>query len=117
MGKTSAEYMKTLRLRRKEADPEFIKKESERISLPQKRQRASMNEKELTAAREYTWLKTKRCRERKKATETIKIAPATKEGFATPQAYGKAIKKLKRQLPKSPSEIVEAVMGLAKNNH
>ena len=117
MGKTSAERMKALRLRRKEADPEFMKKESERISLPQKRQRASMNEKELTAAREYTWLKTKRCRERKKATETIKIAPATKEGFATPQAYGKAIKKLKRQLPKSPSEIVEAVMGLVKNNH
>ena len=54
MGKTSAERMKALRLRRKEADPEFMKKESERISLPQKRQRASMNEKELTAAREYT---------------------------------------------------------------
>ena len=29
-----------------------------------------------------------------------------------PQAYGKAIKKLKRQLPKPPSERVEAVMGL-----
>ena len=53
MGKTSAERMKALRLRHKEADPEFMKKENERISLLQKRQRASMNEEELTAAREY----------------------------------------------------------------
>ena len=37
-----------------------------------------MNEEELTAAREYDRLKTKRCSERKKATETIKIAPVPK---------------------------------------
>ena len=104
--------MKGLRLRRKEADPEFMKKESERMLLLQKRQRASMNEEELTAAREYNCLKTKKCSERKKATETIKIAPVTKKGFAMPQAYGTAIKKLKRQLPKSPSKRVEAVIGL-----
>ena len=71
-----------------------------------------MNEEELTAAREYNGLKAKRCRETKKATETIKIAPVTKKGFAMSQAYGKSIKKLKRQLPKSPSKRVEAVMGL-----
>ena len=53
MGKTSAECMKALRLRLKGTDPEFMKKESERISLLQKRQRASVNEEELTAAREY----------------------------------------------------------------
>ena len=29
-----------------------------------------------------------------------------------PQAYGKAVKKLKRQFPKSPSKRVETVMGL-----
>ena len=52
MGKASAEGMKTLRLREKEADPEFMKKESERISLLQKRLSASMNKEELTAARE-----------------------------------------------------------------
>ena len=56
------------------------------------RWRTLMNE-EVTAARECNLLKTKRCRERKKATETIKSA--TRKGFATPQAYGKAIKKLK----------------------
>ena len=44
--------MKTLRLRQKEADPEFMKKESERISLLQKRLSASMNKEKLTAARE-----------------------------------------------------------------
>ena len=33
-----------------------------------------MNDKELTIAKEYNRLKTKRYRERKKATETIKIA-------------------------------------------
>ena len=53
MGETSAECMKALKLRRKKADPEFMKKESERMSLPQKRQRASMNEEDLTAAGEY----------------------------------------------------------------
>ena len=78
----------------------------------QKRQRASTTEEELTAAREYNRLKAKKCRERKKATETIKIAPVTKRGFAMPQAYGKSIKKLKRQLPKSLSKRAEAVMGL-----
>ena len=112
MGKTSAECMKALRCRLRGTDPEFMKKESERISLLQKRQRASVNEEELTAAREYNWLKTKRCRERKNATETIKIAPVTKKGFPMPQAYGKAIKKLKRPLPISPSKRVEAVIGL-----
>ena len=40
MGNTSAECKKALRLRQKEADPEFMKKESERTSLLQKRQRA-----------------------------------------------------------------------------
>ena len=50
---TYIQRMKALRLRHKEADPEFMKKENERISLLQKRQRASMNEEELTAAREY----------------------------------------------------------------
>ena len=44
--------MKSLRLKRKEADPEFMKKESESISLLQKRQRDSMNE-DLTVAKEY----------------------------------------------------------------
>ena len=102
--------MKSLKLKRKEADPEFMKKESESISLLQKRQRDSMNE-DLTVAKEYNRLKTKRCRERNKATETIRTASVTRKGFAMPQAYVKAIKKLKRQLPKSPSKRVEAVMG------
>ena len=66
-----------------------------------------MNEEQLTAAREYNWLKTKKCREQKKTAETIKI---TRKGFAMPQAYRKVIK-LKIQWPKSPSKTVEAVMG------
>ena len=69
-----------------------------------------MNE-DLTVAKEYNRLKTKRCRERNKATETIRTASVTRKGFAMPQAYVKAIKKLKIQLPKSPSKRVEAVMG------
>ena len=86
--------MKELRLRRKEADLEFMKKESQKISLLLKRQRASINEK-LIAAKEYNQLKSKRYRQRKKATETIKIVAVTKKGFAIPQAYRKDIKKLK----------------------
>ena len=88
-----------------------MKKESKRILLLQKRQRASLDEEELTA-REYNQLKTKRCRERRKAIETIKNVPVIKKGFATPQVYGKTIKKLKRQFPKSSSKRVEAVIGL-----
>ena len=111
MRKTFAKRMKELRIGQKEADPEFMKKESQRISLLQKRQRASINE-ELTAEKEYNQLKTKRYWQRKKATETIKIVPVNKKGFAIPQAYRKDIKKLKGQLPKSPSKRVEAVMRL-----
>ena len=59
MRKTFAKRMKELRIGQKEADPEFMKKESQRISLLQKRQRASINE-ELTAEKEYNQLKTKR---------------------------------------------------------
>ena len=70
-----------------------------------------MNEEETTAAREYNRIKTKRCRERQNATETIDITHVTKKGFAMPQAYGKAIQKLERQLPKSPSKRAEAVIG------
>ena len=47
MGKTFAEFMKEISLRQKEIDPELMKKESERISLLQKRWRASVNEQEL----------------------------------------------------------------------
>ena len=71
-----------------------------------------MNEEELTAATEYTWLKTKTYRERKKAAETNKIPPVTKKGFETPPACGKTIKKLKRHLLKLPYKWVEAVIGL-----
>ena len=86
--------MKELRLRRKEADLEFMKKESQKISLLLKRQRASINEK-LIAPKEYNQLNSKRYRQRKKATETIKIVPVTKKGFSILQAYRKDIKKLK----------------------
>ena len=43
----------------------------------------------------------------------VKVAPVSKKkDFTTPQGYGKTIQKLKMQLPKSPSNRVEAVMGL-----
>ena len=96
----------------KEADPGFMKKESERILLLQKRHRALMNEEELAPVSKCNQLKTKRCRERKKATEKIKIAVVPKKCFATPLGYGKAIKKLKKHFLKLQCKRVEAVMGL-----
>lgn len=63
----------------------------------------------LTARGEYNGLKIKRCREVKKDNQNLLF---TRKGFATPQPYGKAIEKLKTELPRSPSKRVEAVMGL-----
>ena len=37
-----------------------------------------------------------------------------KNGFKTPQGFGKAMKQLKRQLPKSPSKKLATVKGLVK---
>ena len=38
----------------------------------------------------------------------------SKNGFKTPQGFGKAMKQLKRQLPKSPSKKLATVKGLVK---
>jgi len=55
MGKTtSAERMRALRLRRNEAGPEYKKKESQRIPMLQKTQRASLNEDQLAIKENIT---------------------------------------------------------------
>ena len=54
-----------------------------------------MNEEELTIAKEYNRLKTKRCRERKKATETIKIALLPKKVLQRHRLMEKPLKNWK----------------------
>ena len=108
MGKTSAEHMKTLSLQAKGSWPR-IHEEGKWKYIIASKQTESFNE----------WRRTNCCKriyltknQNMEATERNKTPPVTKKGFATPPAYGKTIKKLKRQLLKSPSKWVEAVIGL-----
>ena len=73
-----------------------------------------MSEEELSTLREKNRLKIQAWRVKNKAKEVLKVTPVTKIGFKTPQGFGKAMKRLKSQLPKSPSKKLATVKGLVK---
>ena len=111
---TSAEIMRKHSQNKANNDPEFKMKENKRISDLQRQQRASMSEEELSTLREKNRLKIQAWRVKNKAKEVLKVTPVTKIGFKTPQGFGKAMKRLKSQLPKSPSKKLATVKGLVK---
>ena len=111
---TSSERMRKHCQNKVNNDPEFKQKESKRMSDLQRQQRASMSEEELSTLWEKNRLKVKAWRAKNKAKEVLKVTPVTKNGSKTPQGFGKAMKQLKRQLPKSPSKKVATVKGLVK---
>ena len=82
---------------------------------------ASMSEEELSTPREKNRLKLQVLRAKNKAKEVLNMIPVAKNGFKTPQGFGKAMKRLKSQLPKSLSKKLATVkdlvneMGLVKH--
>ena len=111
---TSAERTKKHHQNKANSDPEFKKKETKRISDLQRQQCASMSEEELSTLWEKYRLKVHAWRAKNKAKEVLKVTPVTKNGFKTPQGFGKAMKRLKSLLPKSPSRKLATVKGLVK---
>ena len=95
-------------------EPEFKKKENKRISDLQRQQQALMSEEQLSTLPEKNRPKVQAWRAKNKAKEVLKVTPVTKNGFKTPQGFGKAMKWLKSQLPKSPSKKLATVKGLVK---
>ena len=75
---------------------------------------ASMSEEELSTPREKNRLKLQVLRAKNKAKEVLNMIPVAKNGFKTPQGFGKAMKRLKSQLPESPSKKLATVKGLVK---
>ena len=73
-----------------------------------------MSEEELSTPREKNRLKLQVLRAKNKAKEVLNITPVTKNGFKTPQGFGKAMIPLKSQLPKSPSKKLATVKDLVK---
>ena len=98
---TSAERIKSFRRRRNESDPEFKKNESKRISTIINNQRASMSEQELCDLREKQRIYMKKWREQRKSKKAESIITNADPGYKTPQTYGKALKKVKKNFPKS----------------
>ncbi|KAK6172965.1 hypothetical protein SNE40_016512 [Patella caerulea] len=93
-------------------DLDFRKKESQRISNLQKKQRESMNETQLKELRKKNREKVAAWRLKQKDKNKLKLS-ITSSGFKTPQSKGKAIRKLVDVLPVSPRKRVSAVCGLA----
>ena len=110
----SAERMRKLSQNKANNDPEFKQKESKRISDLMRQQHASVSEEELSTLWEKNRQKLQGWRAKNKAKEVLKVTPVTKNGFKTPQGFGKAIKWLKSQLPKSPTKKLATVKGLMK---
>ena len=94
---TSAERMRKHRQNKANNNTEFKKKESKRISDLQRQQHASMSEEELSTLWQKNRLKVQAWRAKNKAKEVLKVTPVTKNGFKTPQGFGKAMKRLKSQ--------------------
>ena len=114
MPKTTAERMKKHCQNKAKNEPEFKKKESKRISDLQREKYASTSEKELSTFWEKSHLKVQAWRAENKAKEVLKVTTVTKDGFKMPQGFGKAMKCIKSQLPKSPSKKLSTVKGLVK---
>ena len=111
---TSAERMRKHHQNKANNEPEFKQKESKRICDLQRQQHASIPEKELSTLREKNRLNVQAWRAKNKAKKFLKVTPVTKNGFKTPQGFGKAMKRLKSQLPESPSKKLATVKGLVK---
>ena len=114
MPKTTAGRMRKHRQNKVNNDPEFKQKESKRIPDLQRQQHASMSEEELSTLWEKNRLEVLAWRAKNKAKEVLKVTPVTKNWFKTPQGFGKAMKRLKCQMPKSPSKKLATVKSLVK---
>ena len=89
-------------------DPEFRKNENERIEVLRKARYAE----DIEAARKKSRETSKRYREKKKL-EKQNAAKKKAVGFNSPQAYGKAVKRVMMALPNSPSKAKMAIQGIA----
>lgn len=118
MGKTAAERKRVQRERQKKEDyAEFRKKENERQQMWRNKRRAEMNKS--IAKREEQ--KKKRCKEqqryRAKCKEKLKKASvmpdSPSKAFKSNSSFGKAMAKVKRNLPNSPRKRKALVKKLA----
>lgn len=102
---------------RKAVNPLYREQENERIASHLRKKRAKMTECELTWHRKQIAERVRLCRLRKKMPkECGKRGMAENDrGFKTPQSLGKAVKKLQRSLPSSPSKQRVAVAQLARS--
>ena len=108
---TSAERMRRYRLKKKEEDPEYGQKESQRIASLIKHKRENltgMEKRELNKKNRdaVAKLRAKKKEENKTATST---------GFKSPQSFGKAKKRLQDILPHSPTKRKQLIHGLVQS--
>ena len=116
---TSAERVRAYRKRRAENDPDYTKRENKRIKDLRKAQVDKMTEEEREVHRRQISERVRLCRLRKKVVKQgeaeKKLVVKINKGFKTPQSLGKAVRRLAKNLPQSPSKKLAAVAGLA--NH
>ena len=89
-------------------EEEFRTKENERIEAIQKQR----HQDNIEASRQKCKESSQRYREKKKL-EKANSSKKKQGGFTSPQAYGKAVKRVMRALPSSPSKAKIAVQGVA----
>ena len=116
---TTAERTNRYRAKRLATDPSFQAKESKRVEQARKRRVDLMTPDEKDMYRQKARERKEKSRQKnardKSASATASTA-CTEASFKSPQAYGKAMSKTSRHLPKSPRRRKLIIAGLAKRH-
>lgn len=101
---TPAEKQKAYRERKKMMDPDYAKKESERKKVYRAKNLENMSPRALEDFRIKERKRQKTIYQKKKTEALNQNVENQKTGFKSPQALGKAIKRVKKALPMSPTK-------------
>ncbi|KAK6178671.1 hypothetical protein SNE40_011198 [Patella caerulea] len=106
--------MKKMRAKKKLLFNDFGKTESERVEKIRKNKVINMNEDELKQYRKKNRDLVRLCTLKKKSLK-VKISP-NKKSFKSPQSFGKAVRRVEKNLPESPRRRVTVISGLAERH-
>ena len=109
--------MRRFRKRKQEADPEYKRKESRRISIliKDKKRLASPRKKKELDRKNREAVAKHRAKKKEQNQQMIQqdTRQTSSKGFKSPQSFGKAKKRLQDILPRSPTKRKQLIQGIA----
>ena len=112
--KSVSQKCKEYRARKVAGDPDYLKRERERIQSHRVEQKQAETEAAAIERRQKEKDRKRKYRSERKMGDKTSTTPENKKPYERPQSYGKALNRVLRALPASPQKKHAVVCGLAK---